>query len=148
MRCHPIGTVFQGCLLFMPNWWHTFFIGLFPMFFNSRDSQFIIWCPAWAPDLRVIDMPVRRLLLMSSRPLLVLRISRSEEVLAKLWTANSPHLRSQSPSVVIKLITVLFKKIVFRKWLTCMEYVFQITKETPQNINLDFQLKATYGIDF
>lgn len=29
-----------------------------------------------------------------------------------------------------------------------MEYVFQITKETPQNINLDFQLKAMYGIDF
>lgn len=29
-----------------------------------------------------------------------------------------------------------------------MEYVFQITKETQQNINLDFQLKATYGIDF
>lgn len=41
-----------------------------------------------------------------------------------------------------------FKKIVFRKWLTCMEDIFQITKETAQNINLDFQLKATYSIDF
>lgn len=119
---HATPLVFPGCLLFMPHWWHTFFIGLFPMFFNSRDSQFIIWCPAWAPDLRVIDMPVRRLLLMSLRPLLCCSILDQR----KFWPSSEKQLTvgiyAHNHSFCDDKVNYSFLKR-FGKWLTCMEYV-------------------------
>lgn len=118
-----------------------FFLGLFPMFFDSRDSPFIIWCPAWPPDLLVIDMPVRRLLLMSSHPLTHAAHFKIRGSFGQaLKTANSPHLSLQSPSAVINLITVLFKKIV-QKTINLHGNNFSNHKRNPQNINLDLQLR-------